>query len=400
MSDNPYIKPLKGFNPKNNLVVNEKFRFHASGAAGDTLSDLEGNYDSEVTGDSGKEQYTYKTSDAIVSSIIAVTTGSDKKVLIVSNKAGEIVILSPQSNELRPVKKIQLTGSIVHRPSYYNGILYCSTKEGMLYAIDSGLTGSDWERTRIETIWQQNLKKGVHTAPVATGKILLVAALDSIHIFEAYYQDNTNKAIGKHLNRHMIEGGVVSSPNVDHGVIYIGSESNTLYALEYGGRSLTEIWSYKATGRIRVKPMVSTASGAVIFGTTNGHIYCVDSRKGDYKWSFITKAPCMSNVVSAKISNAEYYFFGADNGIFYCLNSQGKKMWEFKTRGKIRTEALVHNGRVYFGSGDNHFYALDIKTGKKLFVYATDGNINGKPLLLDDVIYFGSTDSFVHGIHT
>ncbi len=191
----------------------------------------------------------------------------------------------------------------------------------------------------------------------------------------------------------------MSSPKVDQGVIYIGSEANTLYAFEYGGRSITEIWSYKATGRIRVKPLVSQVTGHVIFGTTNGHVYCVDSRTGDYKWSFVTKSPCLSNAVSAQIGNSEFYLFGADNGVFYCINSHGKKVWEFKTRGKIRSEALVHNNRVYFGPADNHFYALEIKTGKKLFSYQTDGNINGKPLLLDDVIYFGSTDSFVHGIH-
>jgi len=107
----------------------------------------------------------------------------------------------------------------------------------------------------------------------------------------------------------------------------------------------------------------------------------------------------LSPVVAAEINGAEHFLFGADNGLFYALNATGKKVWSFATKGKIRTEALVHEGRVYFGSEDNSFYALDLRTGKPVFTCRVDGNIYGKPVVHEGRIYFGATDGFIHSLY-
>jgi outer membrane protein assembly factor BamB len=126
----------------------------------------------------------------------------------------------------------------------------------------------------------------------------------------------------------------------------------------------------------------------------------VDRRNGKYRWSYVTRSPIYSNIVATSIGNEDHFFFGADNGTFYCLNSLGKKVWTFQTNGKIRGEALVHGSRIYFGSEDNHLYCLNVRTGREVFKFATDGNINSRPLLVKDIIFFGSTDSFIHGVYT
>ncbi len=109
---------------------------------------------------------------------------------------------------------------------------------------------------------------------------------------------------------------------------------------------------------------------------------------------FLAKAPVYRSVVSAVLDNDEFYFVGADNGYVFCLNSQGREVWKYKTNGKVRSDALFHDGVVYFGSEDNNLYALNARNGNLLFKFSTDGNINGTPVIEDNQLFFGSTDSF------
>ncbi len=400
MSQNPYVKALKSFDPKTQLIVNEKFNVSALGAV-DTLSDLEpDDFEQEMSEESGKEAYSYKTGGAISADIVSLENSLNKTILLVTNTSGEIYLLTPESNKLKALVKFKINGSISKTPAYADGVLYCTTKEGAVYAIQTGLkTAQDVRSLKPQVIWQRRMKKGILTEPQATGKLLIIATLAGIYGFEAYYLDESQKSIGKPLWAKGIMGSVVSSPLVHGGLIYLGSEENRLYAFEYGGRKVDLLWSYKSTGGIRVKPYVSQKTGDVLFGTLDGYVYCLEGKTGKYKWNFVTKSPCLSNIISTVEGGEELYYFGADDGQFYCVNSQGKKKWEFKAGGKIRTEALAKNQRIYFGCSDNRLYALDLTTGKELFNFSTDGNIHGKPLVVDDVVYFGSTDSFVHGIH-
>lgn len=399
MEHNSYIKSLKAFNPKKDLTVNETFKVPGSYRRNDTLSELEG--DSGLGGeDSGKGVCNYKTSGAISAGMISLGRFFGKEILLVVNKSGEIHLLYPEQGKLKALVTFSVQGSLTNTPGYAAGVLYCAAKEGVLYAVDLGLTqAKDIRAVTPKIIWQKKMRKGVLTEPVATGKILLVAALDGLYAYEAYYQDAGSFFIGKGLWIKGIKGGVVSSPHIHSGIILLGSESCYLYAFEYGGSDVNLRWSYKSSGGIRTRPTVSDRGNLVLFGTLDGYVYCIDFSKGTYKWNYVTKKPCLSTIVSLPVENDEYFYFGADNGIFYCINSRGKEIWKCKTNGKIRTEALVHDNRVYFGSADNHFYCLDAFSGNKIFSFATDGTIIGKPVIVDNVVYFGSTDSFVHGVN-
>ena len=400
MSDNPFVKPLKAFDPKKNLNVNEKFKPSGNFSQSDTLSDLEGeDYDGGGSS-AGTEFSSMKTSGPVTAGIIKIENKLNKNIFLVSNKSGDVYLVTPEQNTLKTIMHTRVNESIISTPSYSNGILYCTTREGSIYAINTKL-GSATDLThelKPEVIWEHKMKKGILTAPIATGKILIVASLGGIFAFEAYYQDDANKAIGKPLWGKSFSG-IVSTPNIESGTMYIGSEDNNFYALDYGGNKVSKTWEYQLSEAARSKPCLSQKNDYVLIPTMDGFVYCLDRHKGVYKWNFVVKAPVYSNIISAIIEDKEYYFFGADNGIFYCLNEFGKKVWVFKSSGKIRTEALINDGKIYFGSEGNNFYSLNLRNGKQVFSFPTDGNINGKPVISDEIVYFGSSDSFVHGVH-
>jgi outer membrane protein assembly factor BamB len=53
-------------------------------------------------------------------------------------------------------------------------------------------------------------------------------------------------------------------------------------------------------------------------------------------------------------------YFGADNGIFYAIDRDGNRLYQFETFGPVRTQAAVDpvKNAVYFVSDDGKLYAL------------------------------------------
>ncbi|MBI3287403.1 MAG: PQQ-like beta-propeller repeat protein, partial [Chloroflexi bacterium] len=48
-------------------------------------------------------------------------------------------------------------------------------------------------------------------------------------------------------------------------------------------------WSYATQGGVNSSPRV--AGGALYFGSTDGHLYCLDASNGNLRWRFATGGP-------------------------------------------------------------------------------------------------------------
>ncbi len=400
MNGNPYLKKLKAFDPKSDLAVNESFKYEGDFAGGVDIfegSD-EGIGAGEARADSGKEIASFRVGSAVSAGLTKASTPEGGTVLIACDTAGGVFILSENQASLEVLAKFKIHGSIIKKPAYADGVLYIATREGLVCAVHTGLNTQQKSQQKAQMLWQKKLVKGIHTEPVATGKLLILAALDGLYGFEAYYKSPEEKAIGKELWCQQIAGGTVSSPLVEGGIIYLGTEEKKLIAVEYGGDKARIAWSFDASAQIRVRPSLSVKTGSLLFPSLDGSVYCLDKSQKKLRWVFIVKSPVLSSVLPAVVDGNECFFFGADDGFFYCVNDSGKEVWKYKTNGKIRTEAVHREGIVYFGSEDNNLYALNAKKGALVFKFPTDGNINGAPLIIDDRVYFGSSDAFVHGV--
>ncbi|MCX7678285.1 MAG: PQQ-binding-like beta-propeller repeat protein [Spirochaetes bacterium] len=401
MNGNPYLKKLKAFDPKTDLTVNETFTFDGSGIEDSALFESTENDNAiqKSHPNFGKEFTSFRANSAISATLAKISNFDGSIVLIACDNAGNVFILNENQGSLELREKFKISGSIIKRPAYADGVLYIVTREGMICAVVTGLNRQHDTQQKAQLLWQKKLEKGIHTEPIATGKLLIVAALDGLYCFEAYYKNPKEKAIGKQLWHQQIAGGTVSTPLLDGGTIYLGTEEKKLVAIEYGGDKARISWSVEASAQIRVRPSLALQNSFIIFPSIDGSVYCLDKSQRKLRWVFIVKSPVLSPIFSLPIDGREYLFFGADDGFFYCISEEGKEVWKYKTNGKIRTEAAYWNGVIYFGSEDNNLYAVDAKKGNLIFKFTTDGNINGSPVIVDDRIYFGSSDSFIHGIH-
>lgn len=397
MTSNPYIKPLKGFDPETSLSVDESFIPLMKRGGDISVEEIYEPLPDTRSGICGRECGTLRTGGAIHSGFTSIEPGSGRVVFAAANLKGEIFFFEPAGDGLKVSGKIMLHGSLYSPPVYSDGIIYCVAREGVAFAVDTGLKGAQVEPELLSgrVVWQKRTKKGIFTEPVVTGKVLLVTPLDGIYAFNTF--SGTGRRSGEVLWGVSING-TVSTPVVQSGMLFIGSEEK-LMGFDYGGNRMKKIWEYALSGGCRSKLYVSEKSREVVAGTVDGFVYSVAMDTGTYKWNFVVRAPVFSTVAGCEAGGEERLFFGADNGVFYSLDPEGRKVWEFRTKGKIRTEALLHDGRVYFGSEDNFFYSLDARSGKQLFAFRAEGSIYGRPLIHDNRVYFGSTDGTIHALY-
>ncbi len=226
--------------------------------------------------------------------------------------------------------------------------------------------------------------------------------------------------------RFKTDGKIFSTPAVSNGVAYIGSEDNSLYAINIKTGRL--IWKFSTGGAVHSSPSVN--KGKVCFGSYDGYYYALDARTGKLLWKFKTGG---EKKVGAKglwtMQPADEYmddlydfflsspifstdgstlYFGSSDGNLYAVNAAtGKIKWHFKTGGLIHTTPTLYNGKLYFGSWDTYFYAIDATTGKLAWKFKTGvqpqyhvlEGIQASATCSNGEVYFGARDGFFYALN-
>lgn len=78
--------------------------------------------------------------------------------------------------------------------------------------------------------------------------------------------------------------------------------------------------------------------------------------------------------------------------IFALDLKSGKKLWSYKTEGKVYSTPAVWKGVVVVGSSDHFIYAIHAENGKILWKVQTAKAVLGSPLIQDGVAFIGGSD--------
>jgi eukaryotic-like serine/threonine-protein kinase len=219
------------------------------------------------------------------------------------------------------------------------------------------------------------------------------------------------------------KSGVMSSPAVVNGILYVGSNDHYLYALD--AESGTEKWKFKTGSRVTSSPAV--VNGIVYFGSFDGNFYAIDAATGAQKWKFQTQGErryagkhlhgfqpageLMPDPFDFFLSSPAVVdgtvFFGSGDGNVYALNAAaGDLKWKFKTGDVVHSSPAVAAGTVFIGSWDTYFYALDAATGNEKWHFKTGDDpdihnqigIQSSPLVENGLVYFGCRDSNLYAL--
>lgn len=190
-------------------------------------------------------------------------------------------------------------------------------------------------------------------------------------------------------------GASISTASINlNGIVYVGSDSGVLYALDSLGRLQ---WSYSTASPIRSSPVLDSAGNVLI--ASAGTVYSIYN--GRVVWKFSTQSSDTGSGIQSSLTLTKegYAIFGSLDTYIYCLKD-GVPLWSVKTGGEIQASATLIDRTVYIGSSDSNLYAIDIITGKILWTYTTGGAIISTPAIGNGYIYFGSSDRCVYALTT
>lgn len=221
------------------------------------------------------------------------------------------------------------------------------------------------------------------------------------------------------------EGKIFSSPAVQGGVAYIGSEDSHLYAVDTETGELK--WKFATGGAIHSSP--AYFNGSVYFGSFDGFYYALDAETGKQRWKFRTGGEkwmggkdyfgwkpaakyhndlwdyFLSSPALDFQDNGSALYFGSSDGFLYSVNAaSGKLNWKFKTGGIIHSSPALRDGKVYIGSWDSKMYAIDAATGNEVWSYETGtkpgmNGIQASPALDDGKVFFGARDGYFYALN-
>ncbi len=137
-------------------------------------------------------------------------------------------------------------------------------------------------------------------------------------------------------------GGRLTQPIVAGGTVYVAAtDSHTVHALAADGGK--HLWQFTAEGRIDSSP--TCYGGAVLFGSADGWVYCLNAADGQLAWRF-RAAPAERRV---------------------CVHGQLESIWPVHGTVLVQNDTLyVTAGRSSYLDGGIVLYRINPATGEEL----------------------------------
>ena len=86
---------------------------------------------------------------------------------------------------------------------------------------------------------------------------------------------------------------------------------------------------------------------------------------------------------------------------FHCIDRKtGKRIWVFRTRGKVDSSPVIADGKVIVGSDDGNLYVVSLDDGKKLWSYEIGEPVIAAPAIANGKIIIGAEDGRVYAFGT
>ncbi len=202
-----------------------------------------------------------------------------------------------------------------------------------------------------------------------------------------------------HWTFHAVNG-FESSPVVEYGMVFIGSEDHNLYALDEDTGEL--VWNFTTGYYVRSTPAV--VEEKVFVGSSDGKFYALDAYDGSLIWVFerpsiegdrtwYDSSPAVDTVegrvyIGAHVRNNKS---GEVHQEFFCLNmATGELLWNVvEEYGTIQVSSPAISGNAIFISLGEKMLSLDKMTGQQLWEFPSEMS-HSSPTVANGTVFIQS----------
>ena len=332
---------------------------------------------------------------------------------------------APESNHV--FWKFQTGGAIVSSPAVADGIVFISSTDGYLYAVEAESGSKKWSvqlglglgspavvSSKVvvtyepgiivaldmysgKQVWRQLLgEEAGFGSPLIVGSRIFVNGYQMIHVF--------NTEVGAKLYKVDVNSAV------DGGIAPLVCETDLILALigrfgEFGcngfevadgsGRFWITIGS-TIVNQIKSGPAVSEERTYMVSvnSESSSMVYVLDAF-GIPTWEQI-----LDGVTEASPSVAYGLVYIPTNKNAYALNAtDGTIEWSFplNSEGSISSPSIAE-GKVFFGQDNGCIYAFDAFSGNLLWDCETGGAVRSSPAISNGLLFVGSSDGYLYAI--
>ena len=220
------------------------------------------------------------------------------------------------------------SGTVVH-----DGIIYAGTVDGRVVAINSSTEDLEWSYS---------------ITPVTT------------------------PSSGLSCGQSSVTTAIYSTPLVDRDLVYIGTYSGQVLALNMLARSQNLTFPQRGDG--------------------------------EWEWDCPIDNAKSNAIVADLLVSADTIYLSSSNGRVYSLDKEfGDLNWESeildKTHRKLWTSPVIQGNTLYVSTYDGHIYALSVETGELLdWSFESEAGFDSSPVIYEDTIYVGSFDRYLYAI--
>jgi outer membrane protein assembly factor BamB len=194
---------------------------------------------------------------------------------------------------------------------------------------------------------------------------------------------------------------------------YVGTLSGCFHGIKMKDGAFA--WSFCPGRPIHGEALVDATH--VYFVCDNGYLYKLDRLTGKEIWRYDLGDERVPRILPHQvIENSGNFDFdmrspcpllvegvlyvGSGDGSMHAVNAaDGKRVWRFEGKGKIRTDAISDGPRVIFGTWENMVYALDRLTGKEVWNKNTFGPITDSPSFVSGKLLVGNRNGLLAALN-
>ena len=200
-------------------------------------------------------------------------------------------------------------------------------------------------------MWSTSLGAASSSSPSVdptSGVVVVADQSGTIHAF------STSK--GHEQWQYVTGGPVVASPTLDNGLVLVGSENSTFYAVDESGVNAGKlVWSYLTGGPI-TSTAVITSGGDVGVGSGDGSIYNLSARTGNLD----TLQP-IGGSIDGLTGTIGISIAATSGGLSLVRGVGGTRVdWNFDKSDTFSSPVVILNGEVFAAGNDGVLRAFVI----------------------------------------
>ncbi len=270
--------------------------------------------------------------------------------------------------------KYAASGSIATTPVFADNTVAFGATDGVVYAV---------EARSGRLVWTVPTGAKIFSSPAVEFGHLFIGS-DDRHLYAIHMGG------GRQAWRYQADGPVRTRPLLHENMIFFACQVGMVYALSLNRDTR---WRFRARRGILSSPVVG--EGLVFVGSLDWNFYALDLRSGWAAWKYRTGGP----IVSTPALWESLVFFGSADGYVYALDAvEGRIVWRYQTENQITASPVVAGDGVYIGGVDGCLYCLDARSGTLRWRYETEGAITAAPVVVNGVLYVGSLDHYVYAL--